>query len=120
MKLEANKYYKTRSGLKARVLCTDAPGGFPCVGYIYYPDESISREWSMNGKYLNSGEESTSDLISECIDEPKTRKVTLRRAIERNKVGEIFVSQYTNYDMSKSQFFIQWYDSIEVEVPVKE
>lgn len=119
MKLEANKYYKTRSGLKARVLCTDAPGDFPCVGYIYYPNESISREWSMNGKYLNSRKESPSDLISELIDEPKTRKVTLRRALYSSN-GGFWLSEFTSFDREETPSFLRWHDSIEVEVPVKE
>ena len=43
--------YRTRSGHKARVLCNDAPGPYPNVGYIFYDDVEWTRPeaWDDNG-----------------------------------------------------------------------
>lgn len=66
MKLEAGKTYVTRSGLKVRVLCTDAPGGYPVVamsesglvlkiseaGRLYNTEAACDNHWDIVGPWV--------------------------------------------------------------------
>jgi len=55
--------YLTRDGRKAVVLCTDAPGTLPIVGYIVDADgESVGGSWMGNGRVYN-GATRRSDLM---------------------------------------------------------
>lgn len=50
-KFERDKVYKTRDGRDARVICVDAPGPYPIVGFI---ESSVgSDRWSPQG-WFNS------------------------------------------------------------------
>jgi len=64
-------YYKTRDGRKARVICTDAPGGAPVVGYIIGETSSgyvNIRKWCVGGEYYSTGSKSDHDLIAEWVE----------------------------------------------------
>ena len=61
--------YRTRSGHKARVLCNDAPGPYPNVGYIEVPLDGIAYTlgsivcgWRWDGR-RSLIEETASDII---------------------------------------------------------
>lgn len=62
-------YWETMGGSVARVLCTDAPGSHPVVGYIEINGAACAYAWKSDGK---SGvfEGSPSDLIRQRIDRP--------------------------------------------------
>lgn len=125
MKLEAGKFYRTRSGLKARVLCTDAPGDDPCIGYTEHDSgapRAFAREWQTNGRYLKTVKECEFDLISEWIDEPKTKKVTQFRRTFLCDNGEYETTNWTTRKdpvLGTSPVYTETRE-VEVEVPVKE
>ena len=63
---EAGKTYTTRDGLTAKVLCTDAPGKYPVVGYIVENDDvSNGASWAADGRYLVSVDKDGCDLLAE-------------------------------------------------------
>jgi hypothetical protein len=49
MTIDKPGFYKTRDGRKARVLCVDAPGKFPCVGYVPTGGVTVPFSWEVNG-----------------------------------------------------------------------
>ena len=64
--------YRTRSGHKARVLCNDAPGRWPCVGYIILntdPDAWLSEDaiipalWGINDRLCGYVDNAEWDII---------------------------------------------------------
>lgn len=59
--IDPNKRYPTRGGLWARILCVDAPGDFPVIGYIDNGD-SLPRSWTFTGRFTLDCE-SEYDLI---------------------------------------------------------
>lgn len=67
---DPNKLYPTRGGLWARVLCVDAPGDFPAIGYIDLGGDSLTRSWTLNGRFTLDCE-SEYDLILT----PETRRL---------------------------------------------
>lgn len=72
MKIEPNKFYRTRDGRKARVLCTDAPSSWPVVGYIEGPSGTglSTHTWSQDGAFFSNATREA-DLIAEWIDAPE-------------------------------------------------
>lgn len=67
-KLQPNHFYRTRRWEKARVLCIDAPGVYPVVGYIERDWGNsvpliLLRVWNMEGK-LSSVQNTPDDLVS--------------------------------------------------------
>ena len=57
--------YRTRSDHFARVLCNDAPGNFPVVGYwIRGPGDIVPEKWTAEGKYVGWIEINRFDIIS--------------------------------------------------------
>ncbi len=67
MKIEVG-YWETRDGRKARVLCTDAPGEWPVVGYIICGNNAEPWVWFADGRGQKFGGEL--DLIRPWIDRP--------------------------------------------------
>lgn len=65
--------YKTRSGNKAVVLATGAPGPYPIVGYVVGDDSEYSEPtaWDPEGHYYHTKSSSPQDLV-EVWHEPKT------------------------------------------------
>lgn len=66
--------YITRDGRTAVVLCNDAPGQYPVIGYVIYrrpphPDHASPEGWTARGLTTNSGHTSPRDLM-ELIPEP--------------------------------------------------
>lgn len=119
MKLEANKFYRTRSGLKVKVVCTDYPSKNPIIGYYTsLGGFSYIQTWNESG-HIVQDHGGDYDIISEWVDEPKTKKVTLRRALYSSN-GGFWLSEFTSFDREETPSFLRWHDSIEVEVPVKE
>jgi hypothetical protein len=57
--------YLTRDGRKAVVLCDDAPGHWPLIGYIRTRSNSdyLTWEWLANGKRHDRGDTGPEDLI---------------------------------------------------------
>lgn len=112
-------YYKTRDGRKARVLCVDAPGKYPCVGYIDQSSEVRGHySWALDGVY-QSGNSSASDLI-EPWTEPKPKKqITLRRAFMGS--GDHYkITIPVSWDLSGSSDFISWLDEEPMVIEVEE
>lgn len=66
-------YWKTRDGRKARVLCTDAPGLYLVVGYIFIDSLADHEEfkWAAGGSANACRSPSPSDLLGPWV-EPKT------------------------------------------------
>lgn len=63
--LDFSKPVTTRDGRKVRILCTDAPGPFPVVGYIIGNDPFGSIRlctWASNGCVVVTA-------LQECIDD---------------------------------------------------
>lgn len=67
MKIEVG-YWETRDGRKARVLCTDAPGEYPVVGYVVSGGKADPWVWFPDGSGLNCG--GRLDLERPWIDSP--------------------------------------------------
>jgi hypothetical protein len=71
MNIELNKTYRTRSGLKYRIICVDRMGSYPIIGLT--PCGSIENlmSWTKEGKEAdNSILDNPYDLISEWVDKP--------------------------------------------------
>lgn len=69
MKIEAGKFYRTRSDNKARVYAVDAGGGSPIHGAILIKDAWYAKVFQRDGNY-HYQDESPFDLISEWVDRP--------------------------------------------------
>lgn len=70
MKIEPGLYL-TRDGRKARVLCVDAPGKQPVVGFTLITDTEVSTgTWGLDGSWSETGNLASADLISPWIDSP--------------------------------------------------
>ena len=67
MKIELGKTYKTRSGNSTyKVVCVDAPGGYPVIAYNTEDGEACT--FTATGSIFNPpSEKSSSDLISEVV-----------------------------------------------------
>lgn len=61
MAIEMGKKYRTRDGRDVRILCVDAPGGYPVRGYLLSTGESGL--WTSGGSWLPTGEPHSGDLI---------------------------------------------------------
>ncbi len=60
-----NKKYQTRDGRPVRILCIDAPGEEPIVGYLVYADEtSMACSWNLDGTFSRSASKSRLDLCN--------------------------------------------------------
>lgn len=72
--------YLTRDGRKAVVLCDDAPGNHPIIGYIMDGKNAMAREWMQDGRFCAnvSATARRDDLIAP-VTEPEqvVRLVTL-------------------------------------------
>jgi hypothetical protein len=59
-------FYKTRDGRKVRVLCVDAPGDFPVMGYYEIPNPTVHHygmwNWRQNG--TNNDFDAYMDLVT--------------------------------------------------------
>jgi hypothetical protein len=73
MKIEPG-YYRTRDGRKARVLCTDAPGRYPVIGYVEEGSSILCEAWSASGEMV-VGAKVGGDLLAPWT-QPKTVTVT--------------------------------------------
>lgn len=52
MTIDLSKKYRTRDGRDVRILCTDAPGEYPVIGYAINSDASIILcKWMREGRY---------------------------------------------------------------------
>ena len=63
MKIELGKTYKTRDGLKARVICVDRKFDDPVVALFFMGDYESIGTFRADGRYCS--EESGTDLIEE-------------------------------------------------------
>ena len=77
-KIELNREYRTRDGRQVRILCVDAPGDYPVVGY--FKRCGTAQQWTGKGS-LHSGSETPLDLI------PVPRTVKVDRWIVVNRLG---------------------------------
>lgn len=75
-------YWETRDGRKARVLCTDAPGDYPIVGYIVSGGKADPWLWFPDGSGLNCG--GRLDLERPWVDRP-----AINWAVERDWVKAV-------------------------------
>lgn len=102
MKLESGKTYKTRDGRIAKVLCTDAPGEYPCVGYINETDKypPMAETWKLNGD-SDAGGQGAGDIIT---DHRQPREWTLIRVDRKDRVEWLDAScviQYAHPDIPR-------------------
>lgn len=71
MKIEPNKFYKTRNGHKARIYTTDGYGDYPIHGAVLMDNGWRLVMWTSDGcNYINSSLKATTDIISEWQDIP--------------------------------------------------
>lgn len=56
-----NKKYRVRDGRYARIICTDAPGVQPVIGFVG-DDENVYR-WDSTGQYFKDCNTSQYDLV---------------------------------------------------------
>jgi hypothetical protein len=61
-------YYRTRGGRKARVLCTDAEGPYPIVGYICYEGGPATCLWDWDS--VSGSTRGPLDLVHPWVDAP--------------------------------------------------
>lgn len=114
-------YYKTRDGRKARVLCVDAPGNYPCVGYIVENGNVATVSWLADGsfRYYDG-----LDLIEPWTEPKPKKRIELRRALMRVVgvgVSELpyYISEYTS-SSSAGHGFIRWLDEDPLVIEVEE
>lgn len=76
MKIERDKWYVTRGGEKALVLCVDAPNKQPVI--VMHADGEASN-YGTDGRYYVDESDGTAgwDLVSEYVEPPKPREVWL-------------------------------------------
>ena len=75
MKIEPNKFYRTRNGLQARIYATDAGGTYPIHGAVlYYGAHWIPQTWTREGRQSAVGGREANDLIAEWTDSPKDQE----------------------------------------------
>lgn len=72
MKIEPNKFYKTRSGLKARVYAVDGGGIYPIHGAVLNSMEWEFRSWTREGLNYSDGKQSVLGIVEEWT-EPKPK-----------------------------------------------
>lgn len=73
MKIEAGKYYRTRSGRKALVLSTEGGGNdFSVYASIVLHTGKLNQPdcWRNDGLYVNADTPNGNDLVSEWVDKP--------------------------------------------------
>ncbi len=90
MKIEVG-YWETRDGRKARVLCTDAPGEYPIVGYVVFEGKADPWVWFPDGSGLNCG--GRLDLERPWIDRPTidwSKEREWVKAVARDEIGNWF------------------------------
>lgn len=89
MLIEANKYYKTRSGNKAYVVSTENPFGdlsqYPILGYI---KNKLQATWNTDGKYILDIDHEY-DLVEEWKD-----PITFDVYLYKNSMGYFTSSTY--------------------------
>lgn len=69
MKIELNKFYRTRNGHKARIYTTDGYGDYPIHGAVLMDNGWRLAMWSSGGNsYANGARQDTFDLISAWTD----------------------------------------------------
>ena len=71
MKIERDKYYRTRDGDKVRIICTDrCIDGYPVVAIVDSTSGVIA--YTKDGKF-HYNKTSSRDLVAEWVDEPEGR-----------------------------------------------
>jgi hypothetical protein len=70
MKIEVGKFYKTRSGFKARIYATDGKSDLPIHGAIFEYESWDIATWTLTGANLIGGQPFWADLIEEWIESP--------------------------------------------------
>lgn len=68
LKIEVGKFYRTRSGCKARIYATDGAERIPVHGAFKVNESWISTNWGIDGKHESFSEATPYDLISEWAD----------------------------------------------------
>lgn len=86
MKIEANKFYKTRDGQKVRIYAIDGAHPFPVHGANLLGSEWVQQEWCAEGSfYLH--EKDGLDIVGEW-EEPKPRMLAYRH----RHTGEVYLA----------------------------
>lgn len=63
-KVDIRKKYMTLEQRPVRILCVDAPGDCPVVGYMCVDDGSFPGSWTADGKWLTASDQpSEYDLV---------------------------------------------------------
>lgn len=72
MKINEPGSYRMRNGKRAFILATNAPGEYPCVGYIFDEDgDNAPNNWRSNGYYRAGDMKSPQDIMAEWPAEPR-------------------------------------------------
>jgi len=84
--ISMDKKYKTRDGQEVRLLCVDAPGGFPVVGLL---GETVST-WCADGSFFLSEKPENLDLI----ETPETIEIDVWINVYINSlVGDAYLTK---------------------------
>ena len=68
MKIEVGKFYKTRSGRKARIYATDGIKNYVVHGAMLTKDGWCRESWDIVGRNLEDFIDHRDDLVSEWVD----------------------------------------------------
>jgi hypothetical protein len=98
--LDFSKPVTTRDGRKVRILCTDAPGRWPVVGYAcdrFEPQGICEYKWHLDGSFHRSNAvECRHDLIQ--AEEPVVRYLLVNR--DNSVAGWIFTPRCIEHNKS--------------------
>lgn len=121
IKFEVGKYYKTRGGRKARVVCTDALGSQPIVALVEYDvGEERPKMYKDDGSFWGNRVASEWDLVSEWVESepPKTEKRTFYRALYLHSEGKRLST--TCWVLDKDEFLRDFGDDNLIEIEERE
>lgn len=62
--IDFDKPVKTVGGYEVRILCTDAPGEYPVVGYVNYKTYVYPQQWRKDGTVSTITDKHTYDLVN--------------------------------------------------------
>lgn len=112
MKIEKDKFYKTRAGNKVRIYATDGLNLYPVHGAVLLAGFWAPIQWTSLGKFYERGD-ADGDIISEW-EEPKPKLKAWILACDDNplskQVYSIRFSEEAPYDRTKHWLRASWLD----------
>lgn len=94
MTIDKPGFYKTRDGLRVRVLVTDAQGNHPIIGqYENYDGQWVTDSWCASGAYSLRTLDHPMDIVSKW-EEPNKKMEAYLVKYEGNRNWELLFSDY--------------------------